>query len=264
MIDEIIKAVKLLFQPGQLVEIRGKRLDGGMASAYYTDHERMARVLAKNDDKGEFEAIWFTLQRIRPGTDQTKVDSSTIRADITNYEWLVIDVDRPKPPEPPKSTPKKKKLNATDAELQQLAEGRDKIMSWLSSIGWPEPVVACSGNGWHLLYRLGSLPAEESFPLLTDVLKGVAYHFADISGKAEDGKLCNIDTTLAEPEQVIKAYGTMSRLSPEDGGDRPWRKSYIESIPNPMQTVMKGCLYAVQCELPSGETERSGDGEKGR
>ena len=49
----------------------------------------------------------------------------------------------------------------------------------------------CSGNGYHLLYKLDSLPTD-NFPVLKDTLKGIAYHFRDISGEAKDGKLFNI------------------------------------------------------------------------
>jgi hypothetical protein len=63
MIDDIVTGIKLLFKPGQLVEIRGKRLDGTIFSKFFTDHERMARVLTKVDEEGE-EAIWYSVQEL--------------------------------------------------------------------------------------------------------------------------------------------------------------------------------------------------------
>ncbi len=65
MIDDIVTGIKLLFKPGQLVEIRGKRLDGTIFSKFFTDHDRMARVLSKVDEESEFEAIWYTVQELK-------------------------------------------------------------------------------------------------------------------------------------------------------------------------------------------------------
>jgi hypothetical protein len=43
MIEDIKRAVAMLFQPGQLVEIRGKFPEGGLASMYFTDLEKGTR-----------------------------------------------------------------------------------------------------------------------------------------------------------------------------------------------------------------------------
>jgi hypothetical protein len=49
--------------------------------------------------------------------------------------------------------------------------------TWLTDLGWPEPIVMCSGNGWHLLYKLASMPTD-NFPMLKDTLKGIAPLFS--------------------------------------------------------------------------------------
>ena len=258
MIEDIQRAISLLFQPGQLVEIRGKFREGGMASMYLTDLDKMARVLERNDANGRFQAIWYTLQRLKPGIDQSKdPGKATSREDIAAYEWLVIDIDRPRQS---KGT---KKENATDAELQILARCRNKVQAWLSDLGWPEPIVMCSGNGWHLLYKLRSLPVSD-FPVLKDTLKGIAYHFRDISGDAKDGKQCSIDESLSEPEQIIKAYGTWSRLSERNEGETPWRESGIVSIPSTITPLGLGDLLMAQVELPTTSAGKSSSSSHGR
>jgi hypothetical protein len=45
----IEEAIAVLFRPGQLVEVRGKKIGGGIASKYYYDHEHLAEVIAKAD-----------------------------------------------------------------------------------------------------------------------------------------------------------------------------------------------------------------------
>ncbi len=260
MIEDIQRAISLLFQPGQLVEIRGKFREGGMASMYFTDLHKMARVLEKKDANGRFQAIWYTLQRLKPGIDQSKdPGKATSRKDIAAYEWLVIDIDRPRQP---KGT---KKENATDAELQILARCRNKVQAWLRDLGWPEPLVMCSGNGWHLLYKVPSWPADAHwFGVLKDTLKGIAYHFRDISGEAKDGKQFNIDESLSEPEQIIKAYGTWSRLSERNEGETPWRESGIVSVPKEIVPLKLSNLLEAQMELPTTSAGKSSSTGKGR
>jgi hypothetical protein len=39
----------------------------------------------------------YTLQRLKPGIDQSKdPGKATSREDIAAYEWFVIDIDRPR------------------------------------------------------------------------------------------------------------------------------------------------------------------------
>jgi hypothetical protein len=254
-INEITKAIDLLFEPGEIVEVRGKKLDGNIRSKYYIDHERMAQVLARADESGKFEALWYTLQRIKPeinGLTKQRLGLSTARNDIRSYQWLVIDIDRPQ-------NDPNKKMNATDAELQTLADVRDQVIAWLTKKEFPQPIIACSGNGWHLIYRV--LHPPESYLLLKAVLEGVSYNFRNISGDFNDGKICQIDTSLAEPEQVIKAYGTTSRKSPQDGGERPWRQSYILSIPRSFQAVLTDSLCIVAAAFPSGPASSKSGGD---
>ena len=248
---KIEQAISVLFKPGQLVEVRGKKIGGGIASKYYTDHEHMAEVIAKADASEKYEALWVTLQRVKPGTDATRnADKPTTgRDDIEAYEWLVIDVDRPK------GDPNKK-WNATDDELARLREMAIKVVSFLAEHEFPEPLFACSGNGYHLLYSLSGLPVSY-YDTLRDVLRTVAHHFLD----SKD--ICDIDTSLSEPEQVCKIYGTMSRKSPKGSstGSRPWRESYIERVPRKIEAVRESLLEIVAAMAPQEKkAKRSADG----
>ena len=80
----------------------------------------------------------------------------------------------------------------------------------------------CVQGKWVAL-NLSRATSPESYLLLKAVLEGVSYNFRNISGDFNDGKICQIDTSLAEPEQVIKAYRTTServlRMVVSDRGD---------------------------------------------
>ena len=58
--EEILKAARVLFEPGQLVEVRLKGRDGHIASRYFKDHGKMAAVLAKEDATEKWAAAWWT------------------------------------------------------------------------------------------------------------------------------------------------------------------------------------------------------------
>jgi hypothetical protein len=249
---KIEQAIRVLFRPGALVEVRGRQISGDMASSYFTDHERMARVIEKANNAEKYEAIWVTLQRVKPGTKKTRTDEkpTTGNDDIEAYEWLVIDIDRPK------GDPYKRSWNATGEELAVLKAAATKIVGWLTEQGFPEPVFACSGNGYHLLYKLGSLPTSY-FETLHDVLKAVAHQFRGESATFD------VDTSLADPCQIIKMYGTMSRKSPKgsSNGSRRWRESYIERVPRKIEVVSEPLLELVASMAPLDiKTRRSSDG----
>ena len=45
-------------------------------------------------------------------------------------------------------------ISSTDEEVSAAAEVGGLIVEWLCTLGWPLPLQACSGNGWHLLYQI--------------------------------------------------------------------------------------------------------------
>jgi hypothetical protein len=78
MIDDISTGIKLLFQARQLVEIRGKRLDGTIFSKFFTDHDRTARVLAKVVKKAKLRRSATPCKSLRPtSTGRTSCNSDS-------------------------------------------------------------------------------------------------------------------------------------------------------------------------------------------
>lgn len=245
MNEALLKAINTLFKQGDIVEVRGKLLTGRVRSKFVNDPEQMARLIDKANSSGQYEAIWVTLQRLRPDILSRHVQGEAAnREDIQSYEWLIIDIDRP-------SGDPNKKLNATTEELYALKQIALSVRTWLTQEAWPKPVLACSGNGWHLLYKLPSLPTSR-YELLKAVLKAINKKFSHVSGDHKDGRICKIDTSLAEPEQVCKIYGTTSRKSPKNEEPRPWRESFIEEIPEGKEIlpVSEGLLIILADEAP--------------
>jgi hypothetical protein len=237
--EEILRAANLLFEPGQLVEVRLKGRDGHIASRYYKDHEKMATFLAKEDASERWAAAWWTLQQLKPGAHVGKqTGETTKRADIEAYRWLVIDVDR--------ANKQSKKLNATPAEKEELLAVARQVTAWLAERG-RDCILADSGNGCHILIKLSPLAAnEKNYELLKEVLIAIKHEFRAHADVAD------IDTSLAEPEQVIKAYGTTTRKS-ENTPDRPWHESKLLHVPEVIEPIKEDVLLALAALAPLPE-----------
>ena len=136
--------------------------------------------------------------------------------DIVRRRWLLVDCD-------PKRTGT---VSSTDAEKALAEEKAFEVATWLQERGWPLPIIADSGNGWHLLYRI-DLPADDG-GLVARVLKALAAKFSDAA--------VDIDTKVGNASRICKLYGTLAakgKHSPE----RPHRVSKVIEIPSPLAPV---------------------------
>jgi hypothetical protein len=118
-----------------------------------------------------------------------------------------------------------------------------EVRRTLRAEGWPEPVLADSGNGYHLLYRI-DLPADDAFETLPDgqvvkrngettelvraCLKALAARF--------DTPEVAIDTGVFDAPRICKLYGTMARKG-EPTEDRPHRYSRVVDLPATLDVV---------------------------
>jgi len=104
-------------------------------------------------------------------------DSDT---DVVRRRWLLLDFDPRRPT----------KVPSTDAEHQSAREAAAWCRQWLESLGWPAPIFASSGNGYHLLYRIDLPNDQESANLVQNVLEAVA---ASVAGRGTDGPAVDLD-----------------------------------------------------------------------
>jgi hypothetical protein len=150
--------------------------------------------------------------------------------DIVRRRWLLVDCD-------PKRTGT---VSSTDAEKALAHEKVFEVATFLETLGWPNPVIADSGNGWHLLYRI-DLPADDG-GLVARVLKALAARFSD--------DVVDVDTTVGNASRICKLYGTLAAKG-ENTSERPHRVSKIDSIPDPLVLVPTELLQKLASE---GET----------
>ncbi len=180
-----------------------------VAVGYFTDWD--AALRAVESEPTQYKAAYFTLNPLRlpegipvnPASLRTSSNAAGT-SDIERRVWLLIDCD---PPRPAKS-------NSTAEEKQAAREQAQRIREWLRSHSWPEPVLADSGNGWHLLYRVDLPNDEASKSLVQRFLSTLKQRFP------------MTDAGNFDAPRLAKLYGTWARKG-EHSKERPWRRSAI-------------------------------------
>lgn len=219
--DEVYRALTLLHEKESTYEIRilNGQFRGGnrptTLSGYFTDAEAAIEELGR---VGFAEGVYVTMnpcnsallaraanRLILPSSGRTTSDR-----DITRLNWLLVDLDPCRPAGISSSEEEKRLAWAkVPAIKQHLAD----------SFGCVTPIIADSGNGYHILVPIDLPPTEA--PLVKSLLEGLSIQFDDDHVK--------VDRTVYNPSRIVKLYGT-----PACKGDsipsRPHRQSRILEV----------------------------------
>lgn len=241
---EVRRAVHLLHNPAdeeaRLFEVR--IIDGRFnLSGYFTDADTLINALRQSVSSPN-ENIYITLNAIDDacGARQQRnrflknAAPTTSDKDVTGYEFLMIDLD-------PERT---KGVSSTDAELEQARELGRRIFRFMRATGWNDPIVAESGNGVHLLYKLDMNNNAHCVQLVKDCLSVLDMLFSTEGVK--------VDTTTFNPARVCKLYGTLAKKG-ADTKDRPHRMSRIVSQPQTLGVNDIALVQALADRLPKPE-----------
>jgi len=254
MTSQIQNTIHTLFQPGSVLELRALWKNGGVASGYYTDYEKMAQDAAILDGLSDIAGIYVVANEINPdlfarranrlNMKLSRDDKTTGDEDIIHRNWFLIDVDPRRP----------SGISSTDAEHQAALHKADRIREFLSELGWPEPVCADSGNGAHLMYRIDLPNDDASQRLIKSALLVLSAFFSD--------EQSDVDTTVSNAARIWKLYGTLSRKG--DSTDyRPHRRSLIRSRPDVLEITTYDLFLRLVSLLPTGEDIRTGIEKQG-
>lgn len=224
------RALSVLHPPGSTVELRFLGIKGKgrpyNAVGYYRDFAKAGRDIAEIETRG-FDGAYTVLNRITDDlfsrspdqiTDYPK--ATTTDADIIRRQWLPIDVDPVRP----------SGVSSTDDELQAAENLAADVRDWLTEThGWPEPIEAMSGNGWHLLFGIDMPNDQESKTLIENILKAAKAEAE--KRQPADAPRCTVDTTVFNAARIFKLYGTMAGKG-FDTPERPHRRSYLAYVPD--------------------------------
>ncbi len=224
---QVIQAVTLLAEPGGVVELRllnaAAKSDrwASTHAGYFDNPQKLVEALR---NVKEATGCYLTLNCIdnallgRACNRLVKVakGGTTSDSNVTRRRWLLIDIDARRPAG----------ISATATEREAALKRTHAVDLFLHNLGWPLPVFADSGNGFHLLYRV-DLPADDG-GLVKRVLEALAARFDDEKVK--------VDRSVHNPARISKLYGTLV-CKGDNTPDRPHRMAKILECPETMSVV---------------------------
>ncbi|HQC12849.1 MAG TPA: hypothetical protein PKY15_05755, partial [Methanoregulaceae archaeon] len=238
--EEITRTLSLLFAPGQIVEVRAIT-EEGMASGYFDDPGALTAAVAPLDVTGT-AGVYVTLNEVNPALLSrranrikmrlSKKDATTADTDIVRRRWFPVDIDPVRP----------SGVSSTDEEHQAALVRAAEVAAYLGrERGWPAPVMADSGNGAHLLYRI-DLPNDEA---CRDLVK----RCLEVLDVLFSNRASTIDTANFNAARIWKLYGTVSRKG-DHTADRPHRRASLIDAPDEPGTVTRDMLRELAGLLP--------------
>ena len=237
--DEVRKAIKTLQAQGETFEIRviGTSTRKDILSGYFHDAETLLQKIETIDPRGR--NVYVTLGEVkeecfsRSQSERFEKNPAvtTSDQDISKYRWLFVDLD------PVRATG----ISSSNEELAYAEQLSGPVYEYLKNLGFPEPVKAMSGNGFHLLYRIDIINDDNGHALVEKCLKNLAALFDDLKVK--------IDTTNSNPSRICKLHGTLAQKG-RSTTKRPHRMSKILSVPEPLLITPRQTLQALADELP--------------
>jgi hypothetical protein len=131
--------------------------------------------------------------------------------DILRRRWLLVDTD----------PVRMAGISSTDEEHELALTRAREIDAHLHAQGWPDPIVADSGNGGHLLYPI-DLPVDDG-GLVKRCLQALDQRLSDDRVK--------VDTSVHNPSRIWKLYGTPVRKG-DSTPERPHRMARLLKVPD--------------------------------
>ena len=244
--SEVLKALAKIIERGAVFEVRAldAQLCGnrrtGTVSGYF---DNIDACLSELEKLTAAKGIYITLNPVDRAflarranrLDYANRDGTTKDQHILQRWWLLLDGDYDRP----------SGISATDSEKEATHKQLLEIYAYLKSRGWPLPIAADSGNGYHLDYRI-DLPCEDN-RLIEKVLAALADRFD------RDG--VKIDRSVHNPARIVRLYGTLAAKG-DNTEERPHRLSKILKAPDTLQVVSFEQLQALVDELLPKEPEK--------
>lgn len=208
-VETIARWLGVFLSPSQWTELKGLSVMGKKAlNAFFRGDElrKMAEQALEWEAAGA-TSVRFSFNPLRPDIAESRRFAKA--EDYIGRTWLFVDCEH--------------RAGHSDAP----ASDEERAASWqvvgrargtLEAFGLVQPVVADSGNGWHLLYRIALPHDDVAKEMLRAVLKGLDERCSDETAR--------VDPATYQITDALKVYGTLSRKgTPTES--RPWRYSQL-------------------------------------
>ncbi len=196
---------------------------GRIRSTWHQDTDSLLIEATQAEGTGN---LFTSLNRIDPGAlaahrqqaaQAGRASPRTTDACVSRYTRIFFDLDPARPTG----------QSSAEDELTAAHVRAHGLRSRLAVLGWPEPLMARSGNGWHLQYRTALANTPETGEMLRLIYAGLAKEFGDDE--------VTFDRAVRNPARLCTLYGSWKRKG-SNLPDRPHRQS-LAQIPAPWRQV---------------------------
>ena len=251
---EIKRTISLLYQPGDVVELRALDFNGKPHAGYFNDFDKLAAAATKLS--GTMMGVYLVLNPIKKELLARAVNrivdspkNLTADIDIISRRWFPIDVDANRAPG----------ISSTDEEHNNAITTARDIKAYLITMGFlaDSIIIADSGNGAHLLVRINIPNDADSKALIQSCIE-------TIKAKFESDKVI-IDKTVFNAARIWKCYGTVCKKG-DFTEDRPHRTAKLIEAPNivlsPTDALKVLVATVPQPETPAPKTTYQSKGNR--
>ncbi len=247
----IALTLSVLHPDEAVIELRALHKGRKRTDAGYFDHAHRAELVDVAARINQVAAVYVNLNpldsqllarcanRVKDFAESTATDTN-----VTRRRWLLVDLD----PVRPKDT------SATEAQLRAAVERGREVYRHLAGRGWPKPVVAESGNGLHLLYRIDLPNDSESRDLVKGCLDALADRF--------DTEAVKVDRSVYNAGRIVKLHGTIANKG-DNIPSAPWRLSGLRDMPGAVEIVPVNELRTLAAENAATAKAREGPSRTG-
>lgn len=219
---ELSKTFSIINPAGENMEIRILNTSSGTLSGYFNSAEEICNAVRTFDGKYN---IFFTLNTLSPEITARSQDhftkyskNTTTDSEIIRRKWILLDFDPVRPAG----------ISSSEEELKAAKSCALKVRKYLTKQGFPEPVFALSGNGYHLLYSCDLDNGEKERETIKKVLEVLDQKFGDAKVK--------VDHANFNAARICKLYGTVS-CKGDNTEERPHRRSRIIKVPETIEQI---------------------------
>jgi P4 family phage/plasmid primase-like protien len=241
-INEIRRSTSLLYQPGDVVELRALDLNGNPHAGYFNDFTKLANEAARLS--GTMMGVYLVLNPIKKELLARAVNrivdkpkNLTTDADIISRRWFPIDVD----------AERATGISSTNEEHEAAIFIAKNIKAYLVSVGFSASsiVIGDSGNGAHVLVRI-DIPNDTSSKSLIEA------SIDALKSKFDSDKV-TIDKSVFNAARIWKCYGTICKKG-DSTDDRPHRTANLLEVPTEVVIAPIAALKALAATAPQPET----------